>query len=133
MRLVALSGSVAALCRSGCRSRFVRRDEGRHAWSVTLAVVLLARLRRRRVICANFVMADTDLTIERGSVFGKPDHQLVPLIGEEAYRELFAANPFVGGCTRTFQQESGAGSFWLGMTMSRMKRLCETCSARRPS
>ena len=73
-------------------------------------------------------MADTDLTIERQDLFSANQIiQLVPLIGEEAYRELLAANPFVERLYPNFSAGERRGFVLpLGATMSRMKRLCET-------
>src|SRR4029079_6639838 len=66
VRLVALSGSLAVLNadhRADLDLFVITR--GRLSCMVTLAVVLLAKLtRRRKVICLNFVMTDAALTLE---------------------------------------------------------------------
>jgi hypothetical protein len=133
VRLVALSGSVAALNadRDADVDLFVI-TKGRHAWSVTLAIVLLTKLtRRRRVICPNFVMADTDLTIEHQDLFSANQViHLRPLFGEDAFLELLAVNPFVDRFYPNFSPGERLGfASPLGATAARMKRLCETLLA----
>ena len=97
-RLVALSGSVAHLNleEHGDLDLFIV-TRGHRVWTVTVAVLLLAKLLgQRRVVCANFVMADSHLRLEEQDVFAanRVIH-LKPLIGEEILDELLAANPFV--------------------------------------
>jgi hypothetical protein len=98
VRMVALSGSVAHLNldKGGDLDLFVV-TRGRHAWSVTVALVVLAKLmRRRRVVCANFVMADTRLGFEPQDLFTASQLiHLRPLIGGDMHQSLLAANPFV--------------------------------------
>ena len=97
-RLVALSGSVAHLNleSSGDLDLFIV-TRGRRVWMVTVAVLLVAKLlRRRHVVCANFVVADTHLRLEQQDLFtANQVISLRPLIGTELWDEFVAANPFV--------------------------------------
>jgi hypothetical protein len=99
VRMVALSGSIAHLNLEGDGDLdlfIVTR--GRRVWSVTVAVVLLAKLMRRRPsVCANFVVADSRLTLEQQDLFTASQIvHLKPLVGPDVLRRLVAANPFVG-------------------------------------
>jgi hypothetical protein len=99
VRMVALSGSIAHLNLEGDGDLdlfIVTR--GRRVWSVTVAVVLLAKLmRRRRSVCANFVVADSRLALEQQDLFTASQIvHLRPLVGPDVLRRLVAANPFVG-------------------------------------
>jgi hypothetical protein len=98
-RLVALSGSLAHLNleADGDLDLFVI-TRGPRVWTVTLAVLLLTKaLGRRRVICANFVLADTHLALDQPDLFtANQVIHLKPLIGADALEEFVAANPFVG-------------------------------------
>ena len=98
VRLVALSGSVAHLNLdgSGDLDLFIV-TRGRRGWSVTVATIVLSKLmRRRRVVCANFVVADTRLTLTQADLFSASQIvHLKPLVGSDVYRRLLDANPFV--------------------------------------
>jgi hypothetical protein len=98
VELVALSGSVAHLNLEGTGDLdlFIVTT-GRHVWSVTVAVVLLAKLlRRRKTTCVNFVLADSALTLDQQDLFTASQIiHLKPLVGNETYRRFVAANPFV--------------------------------------
>jgi hypothetical protein len=98
VRMVALSGSVAHLNmeEDGDLDLFVV-TRGRHAWTVAVALVLLARLmRRRRIVCANFVTADSRLDFEPDDLFTASQIlHLRPLIGHDVQGALLAANPSV--------------------------------------
>jgi hypothetical protein len=98
VKMVALSGSVAHLNLegSGDLDLFIV-TRGRHVWSVTVAVVLLAKLmRRRKTTCANFVLADSALALDQQDLFAASQIiHLKPLIGDDTYRSFVAANPFV--------------------------------------
>ena len=122
VRLVALSGSVAALNadRDADLDLFVV-TKGRRVWMVTLAIVLLAKLTRRRpVVCLNFVMSDDDLRLEQQDLFSANQViQLQPVAGHQAYLDFLAANPFVRGFYPNFDSaavysplhvEPGAGT-----------------------
>jgi hypothetical protein len=97
-RLVALSGSVAHLNldANGDLDLFVV-TRGQRVWTVTVAVLVLAKLlRRRRTVCANFIVADSHLTLEEQDLFtANQVIHLRPLIGAEMWDAFIAANPFV--------------------------------------
>ena len=101
-RLVALSGSVAHLNLEpgGDLDLFVI-TKGPRVWTVTVAVLLLAKLlHRRRAVCANFILADSHLTLEQPDLFtANQVIHLRPLIGADLLAAFVAANPFV---TRTY-------------------------------
>ncbi len=98
VKMVALSGSIAHLNldRGGDLDLFVI-TRGRRVWSVTVAIVLLAKLLGcRRTVCANFVMADTRLAVDDQDLFtANQILHLKPLIGQRAFTEFLDANPFV--------------------------------------
>ena len=97
-RLVALSGSVAHLNLEpdGDLDLFIV-THGKRVWTVTVALLLLTKLlRRRRIICANFVLADSHLVLEPQDLFTANQLlHLKPLIGAEVLHAFLAANPFV--------------------------------------
>jgi hypothetical protein len=112
-RMVALSGSIAHLNLDGDGDLdlFVI-TRGRHVWSVTVAVVMIAKLfRRRRVTCANFVVSDARLALEQQDLFtANQAIHLKPLVGGGVFREFLAANPFVTELYPNFRP-SGAWPF----------------------
>ena len=91
-RLVALSGSVAHLnLEPGGDLDLFIVTRGRRVWTVTIAVLLLAKLlRRRRVVCANFVLADSH-SHRAADLFTAAGAHLKPLIAMICSR-LLAAN-----------------------------------------
>jgi hypothetical protein len=97
-RLVALSGSIAHLNLdpAGDLDLFVI-TRGRRVWTVMLTLLVLAKtLRQRRIVCANFVLADSHLTLEQQDLFtANQVLHLKPLIGAPLYTAFVAANPFV--------------------------------------
>jgi len=97
-RLVALSGSIAHmnLESTGDLDLFIV-TRGRRVWMVTVAVLVVAKLlRRRRIVCANFVVADTHLTLEQQDLFtANQAISLRPLIGAGLWKDFLAANPFI--------------------------------------
>ena len=97
-RLVALSGSVAHLNleATGDLDLFIV-TRGGAVWSVTVAVLALARLlRRRRSVCANFIIADSHLALEQRDLFtANQVIHLRPLVGNDVWHAMIAANPFV--------------------------------------
>lgn len=105
VRMVALSGSVAHLNLegSGDLDLFIV-TRGRRVWSVTVAVILLAKLlRRRRTVCANFVLADDRLPLDQQDLFTASQIiHLKPLIGLDVYGRFIQANPFVRRCYPNF-------------------------------
>ena len=64
---------------------------------MTVAIVLLAKLLgRRRLLCANYVVADTRLRLDQNDVFTASQViHLKPLVGRGVYGELLSVNPFV--------------------------------------
>jgi hypothetical protein len=129
IRMVALSGSIAHLNLEGDGDLdlfIVTR--GRRVWSVTVAVLILARLmRQRRIVCANFVLADSHLVLEQQDVFtANQVIHLKPLVGGSLFRELLAANPFVARFYPNFQTpEPGAFPFQLRAGLVRLKAALE--------
>ena len=107
-RLVALSGSIAHLNLepNGDLDLFVI-TKGQRVWTVTVAVLLLAKLlHRRRAVCANFILADSHLALEQPDLFtANQVIHLRPLIGAETLAAFFAANPFV---KRTYPNATAA-------------------------
>jgi hypothetical protein len=97
-RLVALSGSIAHLNAShdADLDLFIVA-KSRRVWSVTVAVLLLAKvMRRRRVVCANFVIAESRLALEQQDLFAASQLiHLRPLCGNAIYRQLLEANPWI--------------------------------------
>jgi hypothetical protein len=98
VRMVALSGSIAHLNMDGAGDLdlfIVTR--GRHVWSVTVAILVLAKLLRHRdVTCVNFVLADSRLALEQQDLFTANQMiHLKPLIGVDVLQEFLRANPFV--------------------------------------
>jgi len=100
-RLVALSGSVAHrnLEPNGDLDLFIV-TRGKRVWTVTVALLVLTKLlRRRRSVCANFVLADTHLALDQRDLFtANQVIHLQPLMGGEVIDEFRAANPFVARC-----------------------------------
>jgi hypothetical protein len=98
VRMVALSGSVAHLNLegSGDLDLFIV-TRGRRVWSVTVLVILLAKLLgRRRTLCANYVLSDTQLQMDQQDLFTASQIiHLKPLVGGAVYDAMVAVNPFV--------------------------------------
>ena len=115
VRMVALSGSIAHfnLDRNGDLDLFIVTREGR-AWSVTVAVVLLAKLLGcRRAVCANYTVAESRLAFDQQDLFTASQIvHLKPLVGFDVYRKLLASNPFVYRFYPNFHH-SGSGSLTL--------------------
>src|SRR5437762_3502362 len=131
-RLVAVSGSIAHLnLEAGGDLDLFIVTRGRRVWTGTGAAPVLTKpLRRRRTVCANFVLADSHLAIEQQDLFtANQVIHLKPLIGDDLLDAFLAANPFViryypNGITRrpgvppTLAQPPGRG-------LARAKRLLE--------
>jgi hypothetical protein len=133
VRLMALSGSVAHLNadRDADLDLFIV-TKGRRVWSVTVAVLVLAKLmRRRRIVCANFVVADSRLALDPQDLYTASQLiHLRPLCGEAVFRQLLAANPFVARLYPNFAcDEPDAFPFRRGVGFDRLKAglelLCE--------
>jgi hypothetical protein len=100
-RLVALSGSIAHrnLEPDGDLDLLIV-TRGARVWTVTVMLLLLTKLlRRRRTICANFILADSHLTVDQQDLFtANQVIHLRPLIGTDVVERFRAANPFVVRC-----------------------------------
>lgn len=107
VRMVALSGSIAHLNLEshGDLDLFIV-TRGRRAWSVTVAVLFLAKLLRRRpTVCANFVVTDSQLALEQQDLFAANQViHLKPLVGERLFGEFLSANPFVARFYPNFER-----------------------------
>jgi len=127
-RLVALSGSIAHLNleSGGDLDLFIVARAGR-VWSVTVAVLLLAKLMRcRRAVCANFVIAERRLRLEQQDLFtANQIIHLKPLIGEAVFHELLAANPFVARFYPNFQPGGSPAAFHAPPAPGRVKTAFE--------
>ena len=133
VKMVALSGSIAHLNLEGDGDLdlfIVTR--GHRVWSTTVATVLLAKLlRRRRIVCANFVLADSRLSLEQQDLFTASQIvHLKPLIGRDVFQAFVAANPFV---VRFYPNFHDAGSpplpFRPMRRLAGIKRVAETLLA----
>jgi hypothetical protein len=112
VKMVALSGSIAhANLQGGGDLDLFIVTRGPRVWSVTVTIVLLAKLmRRRRTLCANFVLADSRLALEQQDLFvASQIIHLKPLAGRPVYREFLAANPFVGRFYPNFHEAAAGG------------------------
>jgi hypothetical protein len=140
VRMVALSGSVAHLnLEGGGDLDLFIVTRGRHVWSVTVLVVLLARLLgRRRTVCANFVVADSRLALEQQDLFTASQMvHLKPLIGRDLFFDFIEANPFVRRFYPNFQPPGPAqtprmvwdsaspGLSWRSIVFARLKPTVE--------
>lgn len=121
VRMVALSGSIAHLNLegNGDLDLFII-TRGRHVWSITVCVVLLAKLlRRRRTLCANFVISDAALSLDQQDLFTASQIiHLKPLVGGDVYTRFVAANPFV---TRFYPNFHAAHSRGFAPARSRVR------------
>ncbi len=97
-RLVALSGSAAHLNlgRDADLDLFII-TRGKQVWSVTVTILLLAKLfRRRKLACVNFVLSDERLELDQQDLFtANQIIHLRPLTGAAVHARFLAANPFV--------------------------------------
>ena len=95
-RLVALSGSIAHrnLEPNGDLDLFIV-TRGPRVWTVTVMLLVLTKLlRRRRTICANFVLADSHLAVDQQDLFtANQVIHLRPLIGAECHRAVPRGQP----------------------------------------
>lgn len=94
-RLVAISGSLAHLNaddRADLDLFIVTR--GSRVWTVALGLVVLSRLmRRRKVVCANFLLADSHLVLDQHDLYTASQVlHLRPVIGADTLDRFIAAN-----------------------------------------
>jgi hypothetical protein len=133
VRLVAVSGSLAHLnLEGGGDLDLFIVTRGRHVWSTTVAVLLLAKaLRRRRTVCANFVIADTRMQLEQQDLFTASQIiHLKPLIGRNVLQLLIASNPFVAHYYPNFHSaERSAILFRQAPAVGMFKRVVEIVCA----
>lgn len=133
VRLVALSGSIAHfnLDGDGDLDLFIA-TRGRRVWSTTVAIILLAKLlRRRRIVCANFVVADSTLKLEPEDLFTASQIiHLRPLVGHDVFRLFVAANPFVNRFYPNFHPvDRGGFPFRTNRILGMVKSVLETVLA----
>jgi hypothetical protein len=97
-RLVAISGSLAHLNadKDADLDLFIVTS-GARVWTVALSLVAVARLiRRRNVVCANFLLADSHLSLDQHDLYTASQVlHLRPVIGARVFDQFLAANPFV--------------------------------------
>ena len=69
----------------------------RKVWTVALSLVILSRLmRRRKLVCANFLLADSHLVLDQHDLYTASQVlHLRPVIGAETQARFIEANPFV--------------------------------------
>lgn len=133
VRLMAVSGSLAHLnATSDADLDLFVITKGPRVWSVTATIVVLAKLMDcRKTVCANFVVADSDLAIEPQDEFSA--NQIIhlrPVSGAGAYRDFLAANPFVREIYPNFDsREKRAWPFTPSPWAARIKRALETMLA----
>lgn len=129
VRMVALSGSIAHLnLESGGDLDLFIVTRGRRVWSVTVAVLVIAKLmRQRRTVCANFVIADSRLALEQQDLFTASQIiHLKPLLGDEVHRLFVAANPFVSRFYPNFDPDPIAPFFRRPAISERTRNVVET-------
>jgi hypothetical protein len=122
-RLVALSGSIAHrnLEPNGDLDLFLV-TRGARVWTVTVLLLVLTKLlRRRRTICANFLIADSHLVLDQQDLFtANQVIHLRPLAGADLVERIRAANPFVA---RYYPNSAAGASVPLPDTGSRGLRI----------
>src|SRR5688572_13752970 len=97
-RLVAISGSLAHLnANDQADLDLFIVTRGPHVWTVALSLVILSRLmRRRKVVCANFLLADSHLVLDQHDLYTASQVlHLRPVIGGDTQARFIEANPFV--------------------------------------
>lgn len=97
-RLVAISGSLAHLnSDDDADLDLFIVTSGPRVWTVALTLVVLSRLLgRRKVVCANFLLADSDLALDQHDLYTASQVlHLRPVMGSAAMSRFLAANPFV--------------------------------------
>lgn len=133
VRLMAVSGSLAHMnaSRDADLDLFVV-TRGAHVWTVTAAIVGLSKLLGyRKMICANFVVADTDMAVAPEDEFSA--NQIVhlrPIVGAESYRDFLDANRFVRATYPNFDpREKRVLPFSPSPWSARIKRALEIALA----
>jgi len=132
-RLVALSGSVAHLNleATGDLDLFIV-TRGQAVWTVTVSTLLVAKLlRRRRSLCANFIVADSHLRLEQRDLFtANQVIHLRPLIGADVWQAMVEANPFVARFHPNATRPAGGSSMAVALGPVRVvKHLLELALA----
>ena len=97
-RLVAISGSLAHLnADEDADLDLFIVTKGPRVWTVALSLVVLSRLmRRRKAVCANFLLADSQLPLDQHDLYTASQVlHLRPVIGAEMLGRFIEANPFV--------------------------------------
>ncbi|HUR22084.1 MAG TPA: hypothetical protein VMZ90_14810 [Vicinamibacterales bacterium] len=97
-RLVAISGSLAHLnADENADLDLFIVTHGPHVWTVALLLVIISRLmRRRKVVCANFLLADSHLVLDQHDLYTASQVlHLRPVIGADTQARFVEANPFV--------------------------------------
>jgi hypothetical protein len=139
VRMVALSGSIAHLNMDDAGDLdFFIVTRGLHVWSVTVAILVLAKLLRcRDITCVNFIVSDSRLKFEQQDLFtANQTIHLKPLIGAPVLPELLHANPFVASFypnSRAQEPPSFAFNFHqhavTARTKSAIERVCRIPAA----
>ena len=113
VRMVAVSGSLAHLNaeRSADLDLFVITAPHR-VWSVTLSVLLIARLLGwRKRMCLNYVISEAALPIAPHDLFSA--NQIIhlrPIVGHDVFSRFIEANPFVRAFYPNFAGQQAIGS-----------------------
>ena len=128
-RMVALSGSAAHLNLDGAGDvDLLIITRGKRVWSVVLTTLILTKLlRRRKLVCVNFVLSDDRLRMDRQDLFNANQMiHLKPLIGYDLYRRFLVENPFVFSFyPNSAESKSIPIKSRLGVFLRSLKRLLE--------
>jgi hypothetical protein len=106
VRMVALSGSLAHLNAEGSADLDLFMITAPHrVWSVTLAVLVIARLHGwRKRMCLNYVVSERAMAVQPADLFSANQIiHLQPLTGPDVFRRFVQANPFVRACYPNFE------------------------------
>ena len=106
VRMVALSGSLAHLnAEASADLDLFVITAPRRVWSVTLCLLVIARLFGwRRRLCLNYVISEDALRVEPGDLFSA--NQIIhlrPILGDDVFARFVAANPFVRAIYPNFE------------------------------